>query len=68
MAVAYAPMVRFYGLNPLWSLTLPLSACFYMAATVHSAFKFWTGRGGEWKGRVQDKASADLKTPSSRRA
>jgi hopene-associated glycosyltransferase HpnB len=68
MGVAYAPMVRFYGLNPLWSLTLPLSACFYMAATVHSAFKFWTGRGGQWKGRVQDTASADLKTPSSRRA
>jgi hopene-associated glycosyltransferase HpnB len=68
MIVAYAPMVRFYGLNPLWSLTLPLSACFYMAATVHSAFKFWTGRGGEWKGRRQDRPSADLKTPSSHQA
>jgi hopene-associated glycosyltransferase HpnB len=54
--LAYFPTVRFYGLNPLWSLTLPLSAAFYMAATVHSAFKFWTGRGGEWKGRVQDTA------------
>jgi hopene-associated glycosyltransferase HpnB len=66
MATCYLPMVRFYGLNPAWSLTLPLSACFYVGATVHSALKFWTGRGGEWKGRVQDTSSAELKTPSSR--
>jgi hopene-associated glycosyltransferase HpnB len=54
MSAAFLPMVRFYGLNPSWALTLPLSACFYMAATLHSAFKFGTGRGGEWKGRAQD--------------
>jgi len=54
MALAYAPMVRFYGLNLAWSLTLPFSASFYLLATIHSAFKFWIGRGGEWKGRVQD--------------
>ena len=68
VALAYLPMVRFYGLNPLWSITLPFSACFYMAATIHSAFKFWSGRGGEWKGRAQDTASSDVKTPSSRQA
>jgi hypothetical protein len=55
MTLAFAPMVRFYGLSPLWALTLPVSACFYMVATVHSAIKYWTGRGGEWKGRVQDR-------------
>ena len=65
MAVAYLPMVRFYELNPLWSFTLPLAACFYMAATIHSALKFWAGRGGEWKGRAQDTVSSDLSTPSS---
>ena len=54
MSIAYAPMVQFYGLNPLWSLTLPLNACFYLLATIHSALKFWTGKGGEWKGRIQD--------------
>ncbi len=59
MFVAFVPMVRFYGLNPAWALTLPFSACFYMAATIHSAFKFWSGRGGEWKGRAQDIAPAD---------
>lgn len=68
MAGAYLSMVRFYCLTPAWSLTLPLSACFYMAATIHSAFKYWTGRGGEWKGRAQDSSSAHLKTPSSRQA
>jgi hopene-associated glycosyltransferase HpnB len=59
MTAAFLPMVRFYGLNPAWALTLPLSACFYMLATIHSAIKFWSGRGGEWKGRVQDVASTD---------
>jgi hopene-associated glycosyltransferase HpnB len=54
MCVSYFPMVRFYGLNPLWALTLPASAAFYSLATVHSAVKYWRGRGGEWKGRVQD--------------
>jgi hopene-associated glycosyltransferase HpnB len=59
MTLAFLPMVRFYRLGPLWALTLPLSACFYMLATIHSAFKFWSGRGGEWKGRVQDITSTD---------
>ncbi len=50
----YLPMVRYYRLNPLWALTLPLAGVFYTAATIHSAVKYWTGRGGEWKGRAQD--------------
>jgi hopene-associated glycosyltransferase HpnB len=55
MAMCFWPTVKFYGLNPLWTLLLPAIALFYMGATVHSAFKFWTGKGGEWKGRVQDR-------------
>lgn len=54
MTLAYLPMVRFYRLNPLWALTLPLAALLYMGATFDSAFKFWLGRGGQWKGRAQD--------------
>ena len=54
MAATYLPMVRFYGLPIIWTLTLPFAAAFYMAATIHSAWKHWTGRGGEWKGRAQD--------------
>jgi len=68
MTTAFLPMVRFYGLNPAWAMTLPLSACFYMLATVHSAIKFWAGRGGEWKGRPQDTAATELKAPPSRGA
>jgi hopene-associated glycosyltransferase HpnB len=60
MASAYLPMVRFYRLSPLWSLSLPLIAIFYIGATVHSAVKFWTGHGGKWKGREQDKTLPEL--------
>ena len=56
LTATYFPMVRFYRLNPLWALTLPFSAVFYVGATVHSAFKYLLGRGGEWKGRTQDAA------------
>lgn len=55
MTVSYVPMVRFYRLHPLWSALLPLAALFYMGATIHSAVRYWSGRGGEWKGRVQDR-------------
>lgn len=54
MIVTYIPVLRLYRLNLLWALALPLVAVFYMGATFHSAWKYWTGRGGEWKGRVQD--------------
>ena len=56
MVVSYAPMVRFYGLNPLWTLTLPFASIFYMGATIWSAVQYWTGRGGQWKGRTQDRS------------
>ena len=54
MAACFLPTVRFYRLSPLWAVALPLISIFYMGASVHSAFKFWSGRGGEWKGRIQD--------------
>jgi hopene-associated glycosyltransferase HpnB len=54
MSVGYAPMLRFYGLSPVWSLCLPAIALFYAAATIHSAVQYRLGRGGKWKGRVQD--------------
>jgi hopene-associated glycosyltransferase HpnB len=54
MSLAYLPMVRFYGLKPLWCLSLPLIAGFYTGAVVHSAVQYARGSGGRWKGRVQD--------------
>jgi hopene-associated glycosyltransferase HpnB len=52
MSLAYWPMVRFYGLSPLWAPLLPAIAFVYLAATVDSARRYWLGRGGEWKGRM----------------
>ena len=54
MMVVYMPSLRLYGLSPLWAPALPLVALFYTGATVHSAIRYWSGRGGEWKGRAQD--------------
>jgi hopene-associated glycosyltransferase HpnB len=54
MTITYSTMVRYYRLNPAWALTLPLAALFYLGATMHSAVNYWNGRGGDWKGRVQD--------------
>jgi hopene-associated glycosyltransferase HpnB len=53
MVVAYQPMLRFYGLSPLWALALPAVAAIYMAFTIDSAVQHWQGRGGAWKGRLQ---------------
>jgi hopene-associated glycosyltransferase HpnB len=58
MFLTYVPIVRFYRLFPLYVLTLPIAALFYMYATIRSAVAYWSGRGGEWKGRSQDAASA----------
>ena len=55
MLIAYEPMVRFYRLNLLWTLTLPMAALFYIGATIHSAIRYWSGTGGMWKGRAQDR-------------
>jgi hopene-associated glycosyltransferase HpnB len=54
MTVCYLPIIRFYRLNLLWASALPLITLYYMGATLHSAIQFWSGKGGKWKGRVQD--------------
>jgi hopene-associated glycosyltransferase HpnB len=51
---SYLPIVRYYGLSPAWTFALPLSACFYLWATLRSAWNYWRGKGGQWKGRAQD--------------
>jgi len=53
MTLLYLPMLRYYDRSPLWALTLPLIALFYLAATLGSAWRYWLGRGGQWKGRNQ---------------
>jgi hopene-associated glycosyltransferase HpnB len=54
MSLCYLPMIRFYGLSPPWCVCLPLIALFYTSAVVQSAVQYARGRGGRWKGRVQD--------------
>ncbi len=60
MSLTYLPMVRFYGLSALWAPALPAIAAFYAGATLWSARQYRRGRGGRWKGRVQD---APLSSP-----
>jgi len=53
MALVYCPMLRYHRQPLWWSALLPLTATFYLAATVASAWRYWRGRGGQWKGRAQ---------------
>ena len=53
MSLAFLPILRFYGLSPLWTLALPLIAAAYLAFTLDSAYQHWRGQGGLWKGRSQ---------------
>lgn len=54
MMISYAPTLRFYKRSLAWAPLLPIVALFYMIATLDSAIRYWSGRGGLWKGRVQD--------------
>jgi hopene-associated glycosyltransferase HpnB len=53
MCASFVPTLAFYGLSPLFAPFLPVVALFYAYATVLSAVRYWIGRGGQWKGRVQ---------------
>jgi len=57
MAMAFQPTLRFYRLSPVWGLALPGIALLYMLYTLDSAYQYWAGRGGSWKGRVQANVS-----------
>ena len=60
MALAFQPMLRFYGRSPLWGPALPLIATFYAGCTLLSAWQHVRGRGGMWKGRVQAALNEDM--------
>lgn len=51
MGGTYLPMQRYHGLGAWWAVTLPMAAALYLAMTVDSARRHWTGRGAAWKGR-----------------
>lgn len=58
MALSYLPTLIYYRLPVWWAPLLPLTALFYLAATMDSARRHLMGRGGEWKGRLQAQKQA----------
>jgi len=66
MAFCYWPAVRFFGRPAYEALGLPLVALFYMGATVHSAWQWWRGEGGQWKGRRQPVTHSPAAAPARR--
>ena len=52
MMGAYLPTLRYYGLSPLWALTLPLTGTLYLAMTLDSARRYHHGVRARWKDRV----------------
>ena len=53
MALLYRPMLSFYRRSPLWGFALPVVAAFYVGCTLYSAWAWYRGKGGMWKGRAQ---------------
>jgi hopene-associated glycosyltransferase HpnB len=53
MALLFQPVLRFYGVSPLYGLLLPLIGGIYVWFTCTSALQHASGRGGMWKGRAQ---------------
>lgn len=60
MGAIYAPTVRFYRQPLMTAFFLPAVALFYVSATLESAVRYWTGRGGSWKGRNQAAAASRI--------
>lgn len=55
MAGSLLPTLRLYN-QPAWlAPLLPVAAALYSAMTFDSALRHWGGKGGQWKGRVQDR-------------
>ena len=56
MTISFQPILRFYRLSPLWGVALPAITFLFMLYTLDSAYQYFAGKGGSWKGRVQAKA------------
>jgi hypothetical protein len=51
MFASYIPVLRFYSLGALRSVSLPVVALAYLVMTWHSAARYWCGTRTVWKGR-----------------
>ncbi len=49
--VSYRPILRYYGLAPVWMLGLPAAGCLFLAMTWGSAVRYFRGERSHWKGR-----------------
>ena len=58
MTASYVPTIRFYGLHPAWSLTLPAAAALFLAMTLTSAVRYWNGGALGVAGQVYRRQSA----------
>ncbi|NEO52648.1 MAG: glycosyltransferase [Okeania sp. SIO3B5] len=62
MFLAYLPIVRFYQLSPIYAMSLPTVASIYTLITINSAWRYWRGRGGYWKGRTYSPQKSKVKS------
>ncbi|MGH3415124.1 MAG: glycosyltransferase [Actinocrinis sp.] len=53
MSISYLPTLRLYGLRAWRAPVLPAVMMLYGAMTFDSALRHYRGRGGRWKGRVE---------------
>ncbi len=56
MALLFVPIQKRYRVPAWWGVALPAIASTYLAFTVESAVQHWSGRGGQWKGRINNAA------------
>ena len=55
MCGLYLPTLRFYTLNSVWALCMPVIAGLYLLMTWTSALRYWRGERSRWKGRIYQK-------------
>ena len=52
MQASMLPVLRWSGVSHRYARLLPLTAALYTLMTLDSAWRFWRGKGGGWKGRT----------------
>jgi len=58
MTATYLPTLKFYRINPMWALTMPIIGVLYLAMTWTSAIRYWRGMRSIWKNRVYSSKEA----------
>jgi hopene-associated glycosyltransferase HpnB len=50
-SISYMPTLRYYSMNPVYALVLPLIGVLYLVMTWSSAYRYYFAKGANWKGR-----------------